>query len=129
VASTIASALDPLDTVCASTVARTCDPNGTWQVSFPNFDPAMAGFRCVENAPPEVELSLSYPGDFKVSANGCDLSYEHVEAWRDENECGAFGYTLYLQIDGDQASGSLHSLETGFCSDERRDLATALRLP
>lgn len=128
-ASAISRALDPLDTVCASTAARTCDAAGTWRVTFPNFDTSLIGSRCVENAPPEVELLLTAPGDFKVSANGCDLTYQHSEEWENESECGAFGYTLYLQVDGDQASGSLHSVETGFCSGEARDFATAVRLP
>lgn len=126
--SAVRDALDPTDTICTSSADRSCDPTGKWHIELVLDPPSSKPHNCTgKPQPPGIALDLVVPGDLHLSENGCELSTVHIEPWNNGGECGVFGYSLFFQIDGDVGSGSLHTLESGFCGSETRSRAVAVR--
>ena len=120
------SVLDPTETICASSADRSCDASGSWHVTFAS---SASTLKCAGRPlPPQMELDLTVPGSVKVSENGCELSLVYTQGWSNSSECGTYGYSLFLQIDGDSASGRLHTAEGGFCQSDARVQAQAQRV-
>ncbi|HKU39410.1 MAG TPA: hypothetical protein VJR89_14730, partial [Polyangiales bacterium] len=72
--------------ICATSPGQSCDSVGTWLITFAR-DAGREGNCSGGPAPPEIDLRLSAPGQLRVSAEGCELSYQHIEPWLNETEC------------------------------------------
>ena len=112
-----------------ATSGQSCDATGTWHVWFPDVESCDAGSCTGGDQPPFAHVELTAPTQLEVSGDGCELAYESARAWTNSSECGAYGYRLTLTVDGDEAIGLLHQVETGFCAKELFIGAVARRLP